>query len=473
MLSHCPRPFTRVGPLLIVALAGVGCRSPLHPPANGWTFEESFVQPQSSAAAPTPSAATDGPLPADPDALVALAMQRNPALRAAEARVARLAQRPEQAEALDDPTLSVVPLGEQAQTAAGRVGLVAGLSQKLPFPGKLDARAAAAGRETAAAHARLAALRITVATSVRKSWWALQYARGAGVVLNDERRLREQLRDAAAARYRAGTAEQADLLRAGVEVDALRQQLLDLDAQRTTAAARLNRLLDRPSDAPLPVAQARVGGGDLDSNDAPPPLEAHPRLRELHATAAAWAERRRLARLNRYPDFTASLNYARVDDRGDSPVADGDDQWSVGFGLTLPLNQNKRTAAIREAIAGGHETAAALADERNRLAFEVTDAGARVDAGRQALALYRERMLPEARQAVEAATSSYRAGRGDFTALIETARRMTSLRLMELRTQTQLHQDRADLAAARGSSPPSSPAAKPAGDAGTSSAASP
>ena len=456
MPPFCSRPVIRVGPLLLITLAGVGCRSPLDLPLNDWTFDESFVRSSVSATPWSSDSSLGGTIPADPDALVALAMQRNPALRAAAARVARLAQRPEQERALDDPTLTIVPIGEQAETAAGQVDLIAGISQKLPFPGKLDATAAAAERNAAAAHARLAALRITVATSVRKSWWALHYTRRAEGVLNDELTLREQLRDAVGARYRAGSAEQADLLRAGVEVDALRQQLLELNAQRTTAAARLNRLLDRASDAPLPVAQSDTAGNSLDPDDITNPLEEHPRLRELQATAAAWTERRRLARLNRYPDFTVGLNYARVVDRGVSSVANGKDQWSVGFGLTLPLNQQKRTAGIREAIAGGNETAAALADERNRLTFEITDARSRVDAGREALVLYRDRMLPEARQAVEAATSSYRAGRGDFTALIETARRLTSLRLMDLRTETQLHQDRADLAAALGSSPPSS-----------------
>ena len=82
----------------------------------------------------------DVPAGTGPDDYVRLAMERNPELLSARYRVGRIAQRVPQATSLDDPMLTVTPIGEMAETAAGQVGLMSGISQKLPLPQKLNAR---------------------------------------------------------------------------------------------------------------------------------------------------------------------------------------------------------------------------------------------------------------------------------------------------------------------------------------------
>lgn len=392
-----------------------------------------------------------GAVPADVERLVEWALRRNPAIAAAERRVERLRTRRPQVESLEDPMLTVSPVGDMAQTAAGEVGLMAGLSQKFPFPGKLEARGDAADRAAAAALADLADRRLQVAAAVRRAWWSLAYARQAVGVVNDDVQLRERLRDSAAARYRAGAAERADVLRAGVEVDALRQDLLELRQQDRTAAASLNRLLDRPADAALPDPPAATltdAVGTLDGLLAS--AADHPRLASLKQDIAAARDRLRLAKLDRYPDLTVGVNFADVDDEGLAPAATGEDQLYLNLGINLPLWQDRRDAAEAEALAGLGEAAAMYTDEQNRLAFAVTDALARVGQRRDAVALYDADMVPAAEEAVASSAAGYRSGQTDFIALIDNARRLTTLKLMRLRAVTQLQQDLADLREAVG-----------------------
>lgn len=445
--------------VLVLTTLLPACRSPLDAPSDGygdwvdrdpatWRLDEQSASHRDDTL--RLGAADAGVLPHDVEAWVVLAMERHPGLQAARQRVLRLRERGPQVSSLDDPVLRVVPFGEQSETAAGRVSVQTSLSQTFPFPGKLEAKADAANRDAAAAEMRLAAMRLEVAATVRRAYWGWRYARRAAAVVRRDEELLGQFLEIAQAKYRAGTAEQQDVLRAQVELAGVERKLLTLRQQGQTAAAMLNRLLDRPTDASLPVFDDVDGVADLPAFDADLDrlLEAaalHPELAGLREQAARYRDERRLANLNRYPDLTVSLNYNAVDGDGLAPAANGDDQWSVGLGINLPLWQGKRDAAEREALAGLYETAATLADAQNQLAFRVRDALARVQAERQTLALFQERMLPDAEQAVSAAGSSYRSGNTDFLTLIDNWRRLTGLRLTYEQVYAQLQKDLADL----------------------------
>jgi len=458
-----------------------GCRSPLEQgPYADWLEENPAVwssdaaeahHPRSatrSASAP-PSSATspDAPnaldasahrhaaAPTDVEGWIALALRTNPQLHAAEYRVERMKSRKAQATSLDDPTLRLAPIGEFAQTAAGDVQWTASISQTLPLPEKLEAQGQAAAHDAEAARQQLAALQLRVAADVRRAFWSYVYTLRGAVVLEQDKALLLQFRDIAEVKYRAGTVEQQDVLRAKVELAGLDNDLLMLAQRNKSAAGMLNRLTDRPIDAAIPTpATASLDTIDVDLDLNLKSLLAaaadHPRLAALRQRVARFHQQRRLAKLDRYPDLTVSAGYNAVSRSGPSAVADGDDQWWVGVGINLPLWQNKRDAAEREALAGVMETTALLVDEQNQLAFRVNDALSRVEAQRGSVALFETRMLPEARQAVEAAEGSYRAGRTDFLTLIDNARRLTELELMYQRALTQLQQDLADLRLAAG-----------------------
>lgn len=462
MLSH-PRHTAPAALLSACALLATACQSPLDDRAYepwierdpaAWRVEEtSPLTHHAETLRPTPDAAPDAdaePLPDDVEALVALALRRNPGLLAAQRRVERLAERRPQVTSLDDPMFTIAPVGQMAQTAAGEVGLMSSLSQRLPTPGKLEARGRMADADVAAARQRLAERRLSVAAAVRRAYWSRVEASRAAAVLAGDRDLIARFRDAADARYRAGDAEQQDVLRAGVELIGVDNRLLALQQQRRSAGARLNQLLGRATDAPLPEpAPADPPSVDRSVDLALDPLLAaaaeHPSLRMLRQQAARYRQQRRLANLDRYPDLTVSLTYNAVDDDGLSMSANGEDQWWLGFGVNLPIWQARRDAAQREALIGLLETSAEMAEQQNQLAFRIHDALARVRARRRSLALIEEQMLPEARQAVEAAENSYRAGRVDFLTLIDNTRRLTELQLMRERALTQLQQDLADL----------------------------
>jgi len=161
-------------------------------------------------------------------------------------------------------------------------------------------------------------------------------------------------------------------------------------------------------------------------------------------------QRLALAKLNRRPDLTVSATYNVVDSDGLSPVANGDDQWWLGFGINLPIWSAKLDAAEREAFRSLSESVARLGDERNRVAFQVQDAYLRVKAQWEVMVLLKGRVIPQARQTVDASSSGYRAGAVDFLTLVDNWRKQLSFELLYHRATTDMQQALADLALAAG-----------------------
>ncbi len=371
---------------------------------------------------------------------VRLALERNPAVISARHEVDRLMQRTDQATAWDDPMLQVAPVGEMAQTAAGEVGLMTTLSQKLPFPGKLATRGRLAEQEVAMAAAELAQTRLDVAAEVRQAYWSYYLAQRAIEVTRQSRELLFQLRQIADTRFRTGTATQQDVLRASVELSNVDNELITLQQRLTTAQAMLNSLLDRPVTAPLPAPRpVTLKTVDLELDGLLAAAARHsPRIRRSVERIEAERQRLKLAKLQRWPDVNVALTYNVVEDGGLSMAANGEDQWWLGFGINLPIWSGKLRAAEREALSGIQAALADLTAVRNRIAFRTQDALARVQTQQRLVTLFHDVIVPQARQTVEASEASYRSGRVDFLTLVDNWRRLLDFELM-------YHQSLADL----------------------------
>ena len=118
--------------------------------------------------------------------------------------------------------------------------------------------------------------------------------------------------------------------------------------------------------------------------------------------------------------------------------------------MTLPIWADKQDAARSEALRGISEKLSELRAAQNRVAFHVQDSLARVEAQRQLIALFEERMLPEAQQAADVSIRGYRAGRVEFLTLIENWKQLLKFELMQQQNLARMEQAMADLREAVG-----------------------
>lgn len=465
-LSHAPGRIA----WLSLAAALVGCAQPAGPLQQSVELDpsqptqralnEAGSLPESRVPYNAPDASRDDANPVDAalpegaalEDYVRLALDRAPQLRAAAQRVARLEARIDQRTSLDDPMLTVSPIGEMAQTAAGEVEWMAGVSQRLPWPGKLEARGRVAAQDVAQAAAAWQRMRLEVAGDVRRTYWRLHLAARTLEQFQRMRGMLEQVRATTRSRYEAGQAEQADVLRAGVELAELDRRIEGMQQQRDTAAAMLNRLIDRPPDAPLPDPPTVDPQSIAAERRALLERAAaqHPAIQRVREQLEGYREQLNLARLNRVPDLTLSANYNAVADDGLAMSANGEDQWWLGFGVNLPIWSGKYDAAEREARRGMLESLAELNAQQRRVAFEVQSAWLDVTSRQRQLELLREQVLPRARQTLESRRASYQAGQGTFLDVLDAWDRQLNLELVHEQNRADLGRSLADLRQAVG-----------------------
>ena len=108
-----------------------------------------------------------------------LALEQNQALHAADSNAISMAAMPEQAGSLHDPTLSLnalnLPVDSFSTSQEAMTQMQLGISQRLPFPGKLGLKQQAAAELAGAAASNRDELRLLLLRNVRIYWWNLAY----------------------------------------------------------------------------------------------------------------------------------------------------------------------------------------------------------------------------------------------------------------------------------------------------------
>ena len=370
------------------------------------------------AAATALPAPAQGPAeqPAPPvEELVAEALARAPLVAARAATLAAAGERERVAGALPDPELEGTLQNAGLDWSVGNeeMSMLAGeVRQGLLWPGKRAAARAVATAETAVATTALEASRRDVAVAVRTLYSQVYVLDRERETLLASRELVDLLTETARSRYATGSGEQEGVIKAGIAALRVEERLADLDAERASLVADLDRWLDRPGSAPL----GRVR--ELPSPPAPAPdLERHaeelaPEVVQGEAAARVAERRVEAARLDLRPNLSAG---AGAGYRGDlDPVL------LLRVGVELPWW--KRSKQLPLLHAAEHELEAARRELDDVRAMARAEAARHVVAFRTAdeqVRRVREGILPQADAALDAARSSYLAGRGDFSTVID------------------------------------------------------
>ncbi len=383
------------------------------------------------------------PTPLTAEAFTEAVLAHNASLEAMqEAVVASVAQiRP--AGSLEDPTFSVSAAPRTFGSATGASGDVV-VSQPLPWWGILDARKQVARATAEAANHDLDALRLHLAAIARGAFSDWVFVHRALEINAANQSVLTELRSVARVRYTTGQAPQEDVLQADVQRTLLKQQRLEWERQRTALQARMNALLDRLPQAPIPPPADLPAAVDLPAEEilAQRTL-GHPQLEQLEAQREAAQAQEQLADKERYPKFGVSVGYNNMwSDPALRPM--------VGLSLTVPIDQAKYRASIDAAHAQARRSASTLEDQRASLLAELAADYASVQEAAQSLALYRDELVPLARNTLEVARTEYESGKGDFLNVLTAEQHRLDTETGLARTQSEYYQRLAELEQASG-----------------------
>ncbi len=383
------------------------------------------------------------------------ASEASPALERAAARSEAAAHRVVPAGALEDPRFmyeaSNLPIGDFDFNSTPLSGHQLGLRQKLPFPGLLSNRRRAAGRDADAAALLYEDQTLATAGAVERAWSELGFAQRALDITGRNVALLRQLAATAESRYRVGTGLQQDVLRAQVELTALLQDQLRRREAVSRAESRLLELLDLPIGTSLPrTSDLRMEAEEPSLESILAELERHsPRIEAARKPAEAAEARGRTAELEGLPVVDLGVGY-RVRERVPGDPVEGDDFFSAGFTIRLPVHRAKWRAREAEARAEVRLAKAELRGIRAELGALARAAHAELVRATSEEDLLETGLLPQARQSLASSRTAYEVGRIDFPSLLDSQVRLLDAELRLVRARADRRVAFASLEAAAG-----------------------
>jgi cobalt-zinc-cadmium efflux system outer membrane protein len=354
------------------------------------------------------------------DLLQAL-LKNNPEITAVRYKYFAATNIPSQEGALPDPMIGFTDFGVghpfSKLNDSDFAYKALGVSQELPFPGKLSLRSKIADQRVLIAEQEYFAIGIRLISEFRSGLAEYRYQSQAIENAEKYRDLLDQLTEISESRYRIGEGLQQDVLRTQIERSILEEKLDLLRKDRESQQSMLNALLNRDPEQPLEVhsepAQIEV---DLSLSD----LQARLQSLSPEFLIRSIGEKEKtlavdLAKKELYPDFTASFQWQKTG-------SDFPDYYMTAIEARIPLFGSKRQ---QPAIAQANLELKSSQKEKEatlrKLESQLKNAYLTLTTNARLLRLYDEGIIPQTRMSLESSLSAYQVGKIDFLSVLNNA----------------------------------------------------
>ncbi|HEX9150051.1 MAG TPA: TolC family protein [Thermoanaerobaculia bacterium] len=381
-------------------------------------------------------------------AAVERAIAGNPEISEMELRIEAAKQRVPQSLALPDARLVAgainVPVPDVSFAREDMTMKMVSLEQMIPASGKRRAAAGIATAEVEMAEAMHVAHVNRLVADVADAYYEVAELDARLTIAQRSLERLGRVSESVRTRYRVGQGGLPDVLLAGVEETKVRDRIRALEADRASAAARLNTLQGlAPAEPVAPIAFSAADQTIPDRAALSAALERSPDVLQAQAEVRRAERDLEGARLERRPDLTFMASYGERQRR--------DDMIGATVGINLPFFQRRRLAArIAEKEAELGAAKKRLESVRLRLSREVEDAGIAIGREVDRAALYRGTILSQDRTAAEAAEQAYAVGRIDFQTYVRAVLAVDDDEAETVMRETALPRARAKLLASAG-----------------------
>jgi outer membrane protein TolC len=304
------------------------------------------------------------------------------------------------------------------------------LIQSLPFPGKLSLRKQVAVKEAQLASMAFKQAEWDLISQVKTAYYDL-FRIDRDLELQEEQVVwLSQAVAAAEAGYASGEGAQGDLVRAQAELLEASNARQVLVQRRMALAAHLNHLLNRPPHHPV-GRPGRIEPRPIPYTPEELTLlaaEVQPELLAFRFSAQRAETAWRLAKRELLPDLETMVELR-------NPAMGPIGPWDLTLALVIPFwFWTKQRYGVKVALFDKESAQAAYVAAANVAAKRIHEHWHEAWAAYQTVALYRDGILPLAKQAVASTLAAYQSGRGSFMDL------MDALRMLNERQRTYYEQ---------------------------------
>lgn len=391
--------------------------------------------------------------------LLTEAEQNNPQIQAARQGWQAAKQVPSQVSTLPDPQFTVQqvnvgsprPFAGYTNSEFAYFGL--GISQDIPYPGKLQLRGEIAKRDADVVQQQYETVRRSVLAAIKSAYFRLAYLSKTLGILESDGQLLEQVEKAADARYRSGMGNQHDLLQAQLERTKLLREITMHHLEVAKSQAQIKQLLNRPQSSPdLETADLAVTPLHYTFEELLSDTKAqNPEISSAEKMIARQSLQVDLAHKDFFPDFNIQYMWQRTD-----PVQFRA-YYMLSFSARVPIYRGrKQRPELAQAEADLRRSRSDAESQTQQVAFELRTEYETAQKTAELLKIYNEGLLPQARAEFEAGVAAYQNNRQDFQGLLSSfldvlhldeeywqsvAERETALARLEQLTGLSLHEE--------------------------------
>ncbi|MBU0478208.1 TolC family protein [bacterium] len=363
--------------------------------------------------------------------LVNEAIGNNPEIQAAYYNWQAAMEKIKQVSSLPDPKAKYTYFGEKVETKVGPQEAKYGLSQKIPFPGKLSLKAKVQSKHVDMFREKYEATKREVIKNIKLVYYDIFWVDKAIQITEEEKTILESLERVAQRKYESDIVPQQDVIKAQVELSKLINKLFLLKQNRKSLEAKMNSILNRPK------------GTELRRIDTVKPIEFKYKLDELHQIAKSSKQEllianldveraeheKSLVRLDRFPDFTFGFDYIQVGNGHTSVSNDGQDAWMGTVSVNIPIWFGKLRYQLKEKEVKLAASKKNYQNIENSVTYEIEDVYFKITTYKDIILLYKTALMPQTEQSFEAARTGYETGRVDFLNWLDAERALLQTRL--------------------------------------------
>mgnify|MGYP000252802419 CR=1 FL=1 len=385
-----------------------------------------------------------------------IAVQDNPSLAQIQARSEAIATIPSQVGSLPDPVISFNALNLPTDTfdtaQENMTQMQGGISQAIPFFGKLALREQAAIYQAEAATHDVTEARFRLLRDVKKTWWAHFYLDRALEIIIANQNLLRQFVKIAQTKYEVGEGLQQDVLLAQLELSKLLDTEIRLTGAIDRAKAQLNALLDHAANQAFKIPQH--------TQEDLPTLQGESLLFEQAKNYRALLASRResinaaqsrldLAKKDYFPDFKVGAFYGGRDDT--LAGQERADFLSLKLSMNVPIfAATKQRKAVDQRSSELMQQRYALQDQWNHVRAEISKAYSDFHQTKNQVVLFKRGIVPQARQTVASMLAGYQVNKVDFLNLVRSQITLYNYETQYWKALTEANQALAQLTAVVG-----------------------
>lgn len=374
-----------------------------------------------------------------------LAWQRNPLVQAARFRWRAAIEKIPQATSYADPMISYLYQLESVETRVGPQKGSLGIQQKIPFPGKLSLKGDMAAYDADIMRIKAEKILRNILVDVKIAYQELFYIHRAKELYSKQKALLQRYVAFAAGEHGKNRIKFTETFKAQSFLAQMGYEEILLKEMEASQVQMLKSLLNLSSAVSLGKPE-NIGYIPLKGS-----LQNFIRRGEKHSEEIQIALKKvgkassalTLAKMGWLPDFTVMFQWVQVDKAAANVTDSGKDPFVVGGGINLPIWWHKNNARIDEKYYALEGLKKEIQGVRQNLRSQIAKEYFKLTNAERLTRIYREQLIPQARQALVTAEQRYREKVSNFAAVLETTSVWFNFQLAYWRALVDYNQARA------------------------------